>query len=105
MSPKVGLVRLAGTTAVNPAQSPQACAEGVALEEIAIETNRNAANLAGATLNASPGAMQLRTLQTIDGLGPTSSNTAVIAAPIEVMELVQRLGKYSIFVVRSDERA
>jgi regulator of protease activity HflC (stomatin/prohibitin superfamily) len=54
-----------------------------------------AANLAAAaaTMNASPGAMQLRTLQTIDGLGPTSSNTVVLAVPIEIMELVQRLGK------------
>jgi regulator of protease activity HflC (stomatin/prohibitin superfamily) len=53
-----------------------------------------AANLAAAaaTMTASPGAMQLRTLQTIDGLGPTSSNTVVLAVPIEVMELVKRLG-------------
>ena len=39
------------------------------------------ANLAAAaqTMAASPGAMQLRTLQTIDGLGPTASNTVVLA--------------------------
>jgi hypothetical protein len=37
---------------------------------------------------ASHGAMQLRTLQTIDGLGPTSSNTVVIAVPIDVMEAI-----------------
>jgi hypothetical protein len=37
---------------------------------------------------ASPGAMQLRTLQTIDGLGPTASNTVVLAVPIDVMDAV-----------------
>ena len=41
----------------------------------------------------SPGAMQLRTLQTIDGLGPTASNTVVLAVPIEIMELIKRFGK------------
>jgi regulator of protease activity HflC (stomatin/prohibitin superfamily) len=53
-----------------------------------------AANLAAAaeTMTASPGAMQLRTLQTIDGLGPTASNTVVLAVPIEIMELVKRVG-------------
>jgi regulator of protease activity HflC (stomatin/prohibitin superfamily) len=47
-----------------------------------------AANLALAakTMAASPGAMQLRTLQTIDGLGPTASNTVVLAVPIDVMD-------------------
>ena len=34
--------------------------------------------------------MQLRTLQTIDGLGPTASNTVVLAVPIEIMELIKR---------------
>jgi regulator of protease activity HflC (stomatin/prohibitin superfamily) len=47
---------------------------------------------AAATMNASPGAMQLRTLQTIDGLGPSASNTVVIAVPIEIMELVKKAG-------------
>jgi regulator of protease activity HflC (stomatin/prohibitin superfamily) len=32
------------------------------------------------------GAMQLRTLQTLDGLGPTASNTVVLALPVEVLE-------------------
>jgi len=47
-----------------------------------------AVNLAAAAdlMTASPGAMQLRTLQTIDGLGPTSSNTVVLAIPIEIMQ-------------------
>jgi regulator of protease activity HflC (stomatin/prohibitin superfamily) len=42
--------------------------------------------LAAKTMAASPGAMQLRTLKTIDGLGPTASNTVVLAVPIEVLE-------------------
>jgi regulator of protease activity HflC (stomatin/prohibitin superfamily) len=42
--------------------------------------------LAAKTMAESPGAMQLRTLQTIDGLGPTASNTVVLAIPIEVLE-------------------
>ena len=41
---------------------------------------------------ASPGAMQLRTLQTIDGLGPQASNTVVLAIPIEVMDLARKVG-------------
>jgi len=41
----------------------------------------------------SPGAMQLRTLQTIDGLGPSAANTVVLAVPIEIMELVKRVGE------------
>jgi hypothetical protein len=32
--------------------------------------------------------MQLRTLQTIDGLGPSVSNTVVLAVPIEIMGLL-----------------
>ena len=56
------------------------------------EGDRMAAdNLAAAahTMMASPGAMQLRTLQTIDGLGPTASNTVVLAVPIEIMEAMR----------------
>ncbi len=50
-------------------------------------------NLAAAatTMATSPGAMQLRTLQTIDGLGPTASNTVVIAVPIDLMDVVHGL--------------
>ena len=50
-----------------------------------------AVNLAEAakTMAASPGAMQLRTLQTIDGLGPTPSNTVVLAVPIDILEAVR----------------
>ncbi len=56
------------------------------------EGDREAAiNLAAAarTMGESPGAMQLRTLQTIDGLGPTASNTVVIAVPVEMMEVIR----------------
>lgn len=54
-----------------------------------------AMNLADAakTMLTSPGAMQLRTLQTIDGLGPTASNTVVLAIPIEIMELAKKCGE------------
>jgi regulator of protease activity HflC (stomatin/prohibitin superfamily) len=48
---------------------------------------------AAATMTASPGAMQLRTLQTIDGLGPSASNTVVLAVPIEIMELAKRVSE------------
>jgi len=44
---------------------------------------------AAATMARSPGAMQLRTLQTIDGLGPSASNTVVLAVPLELIELIQ----------------
>jgi regulator of protease activity HflC (stomatin/prohibitin superfamily) len=59
------------------------------------EGDRDAAmNLAAAakTMAESPGAMQLRTLQSIDGLGPTASNTVVLAVPIEILETVKALG-------------
>ncbi len=50
-------------------------------------------NLAAAakTMTESPGAMQLRTLQTIDGLGPTPSNTVVLAVPIDILESIRAL--------------
>jgi hypothetical protein len=37
---------------------------------------------AAATMSASPGAMQLRGLQTLDGLGASPSNTVVLAVPV-----------------------
>ena len=46
---------------------------------------------AAAVMRASPGAMRLRTLQTIDGLGPTSSNTVVIF-PAELNDAVHEIG-------------
>lgn len=47
-----------------------------------------AKNLADAAkmMEKSQGAMQLRTLQTLDGLGPSASNTVVLALPVEVMD-------------------
>lgn len=55
-------------------------------------------NLAAAamTMAASPGAMQLRTLQTIDGLGPTASNTVVIAVPIDLMDAVKAIANKAV---------
>jgi regulator of protease activity HflC (stomatin/prohibitin superfamily) len=52
-----------------------------------------AENLAAAAtiMSASRGAMQLRTLQTIDGLGPTASNTVVLAVPIEIIEYFRKI--------------
>jgi regulator of protease activity HflC (stomatin/prohibitin superfamily) len=41
---------------------------------------------AASTMAKSPGAMQLRVLQTLDGLGPSASNTVVLAVPLEVIE-------------------
>jgi len=37
------------------------------------------------------GAMQLRTLQTIDGLGPSPSNTVILAVPVDILELAKTL--------------
>ncbi len=51
---------------------------------------------AAAIMAKSPGAMQLRTLQTIDGLGPSPSNTVLLAVPIEIIELVKRLGGHQV---------
>jgi regulator of protease activity HflC (stomatin/prohibitin superfamily) len=51
-----------------------------------------ATNLAQAAeiMRASQGALQLRTLQTIDALGPTPSNTVVLY-PVELVELMRAL--------------
>ena len=56
-----------------------------------------AVNLAEAArvMREAQGAMQLRTLQTIDGLGPTASNTVVLAVPIEIMEVIKKVGEMS----------
>jgi len=43
---------------------------------------------------ASPGAMQLRTLQTVDGLGPTASNTVVLAVPINIMDAINQINEW-----------
>ena len=54
-----------------------------------------AENLAAAAtiMSASPGAMQLRTLQTIDGLGPNDSNTVLLVVPIELVEFMKKVGQ------------
>jgi regulator of protease activity HflC (stomatin/prohibitin superfamily) len=44
---------------------------------------------AAQTMAASPGAMQLRQLQTIDGLGPSASNTVVLALPMEMFDVMR----------------
>ena len=46
---------------------------------------------AAGMMSKTPGAMQLRTLQTLDGLGPTASNTVIIAIPVDVLELAKNL--------------
>jgi len=53
-----------------------------------------AVNLAGAAeiMAKSPGAMQLRSLQTIDGLGPSASNTVIIY-PAELNDAIRVLVK------------
>jgi regulator of protease activity HflC (stomatin/prohibitin superfamily) len=47
-----------------------------------------AQNLADAArmMNSVQGGMQLRALQTIDGLGPTASNTVIIPLPLEILD-------------------
>ena len=65
-----------------------------ARNRLSTEGDREAAvNLASAarTMSESPGAMQLRTLQTIDGLGPGASNTVVLAVPLELMDTIKTL--------------
>jgi regulator of protease activity HflC (stomatin/prohibitin superfamily) len=47
--------------------------------------------LAARTMAESPGAMQLRTLQTLDGLGPSASNTVVLAVPVDILEAARKL--------------
>jgi hypothetical protein len=47
--------------------------------------------VAADTMAKSPGTMHLRTLQTIDGLGPSASNTVVLAVPVETMEILTGL--------------
>ena len=37
----------------------------------------------------SPGAMELRVLQTVDGLGPSASNTVVLAVPVEMTDAMR----------------
>lgn len=60
------------------------------------EGDREAAeNLASAAtmMATAPGALQLRTLQTLDGLGSSQANTVVLAVPVEVMQALQAIPK------------
>jgi regulator of protease activity HflC (stomatin/prohibitin superfamily) len=51
---------------------------------------------AASTMAKSPGAMQLRTLQTLDGLGPTASNTVIFAIPLEIVESLQAFTRHQL---------
>jgi regulator of protease activity HflC (stomatin/prohibitin superfamily) len=42
---------------------------------------------------ASPGALQLRTLQTLDGLGASNANTIIMPIPMELMEALKAVPK------------
>ncbi|MEO7109736.1 MAG: SPFH domain-containing protein [Polyangiaceae bacterium] len=53
---------------------------------------------AASTMAKSPGAMQLRTLQTLDGLGPTASNTVIFAIPLEIVEALQAFTRHQLTV-------
>jgi len=56
------------------------------------EGDRDAASLlasAALEMAASPGALQLRTLQTLDGLGASPANTVVLAFPMELVEALR----------------
>lgn len=63
---------------------------------IKAEGDRQAAGAlaeAAATMAASPGAMQLRVLQSVDGLAPSASNTVVLALPVEMLESMRAYAK------------
>jgi len=80
------------------------------------EGDREAAeNLASAaqTMATAPGALQLRTLQTLDSLGTSAANTVVLAVPIDVMQAVQAVPQLANVIIgqkhdekqRNDEKA
>lgn len=54
-------------------------------------------NLASAAekMRSHPGALQLRTLQTLDGLGTSSSNTVVMALPMEIVEALRAVPQFA----------
>src|SRR5262249_13574907 len=71
------------------------------------EGDKDAAfNLAAAarTMAQSPGAMMLRTLQTVDGLGPSASNTVVFAIPIEILAALKAVKSGGRAPTRADSR-
>ncbi len=63
-----------------------------------------AENLAAAakTMATANGALQLRTLQTLDGLGTSPSNTVVLAVPIEVFEALRSVPGLAKAIERKD---
>src|SRR3990167_1198346 len=56
-------------------------------EVIAAENLAKAANM----LSAAPGALHLRTLQTVNDLSSDQSNTVVFALPLEVLRAIERV--------------
>jgi regulator of protease activity HflC (stomatin/prohibitin superfamily) len=74
------------------------------------EGDREAAeNLAAAatTMATAPGALQLRTLQTLDSLGSSAANTVVMAVPVDVMnafQAVPELAKALYPVKKAEEK-
>lgn len=69
------------------------------------EGDREAAeNLAAAakTMSEASGALQLRTLQTLDGLGASASNTVVLAVPTEVFEALRAVPGFQKALERKD---
>jgi regulator of protease activity HflC (stomatin/prohibitin superfamily) len=68
------------------------------------EGDRDAASnlaAAAATMHASPGALQLRTLQTLDSLGTSSANTVVLAVPVDVMQAIQSVPSLATAATRA----
>lgn len=63
-----------------------------------------AANLAAAakTMSEASGALQLRTLQTLDGLGASPSNTVVLAVPTEVFEALRAVPAFQKAIERKE---
>lgn len=62
------------------------------------EGDRDAAqNLATAAkmMSESPGALQLRTLQTLDGLGTSAANTVVLALPMELVDALRSVPQFA----------
>jgi regulator of protease activity HflC (stomatin/prohibitin superfamily) len=69
------------------------------------EGDREAAeNLAEAakTMSTASGALQLRTLQTLDGLGASASNTVVLAVPTEVFEALRAVPAFQKALEKKD---
>jgi len=57
-------------------------------EVIAAENLAKAADM----LSAAPGALHLRTLQTVNDLSSDQSNTVVFALPLEVLRAIDKIG-------------